>query len=115
MRLQGTILAAVALILTTGPPASSSHPTRTCLDIDPEVKHGVSNDDIADDSLRASPGATDAGHPPEHEGCVTEQVESGQNWGGTNIDFEIIGDGDPDASDSPDTPDLTCTVPEDRG
>lgn len=69
----------------------------------------MSNDDIVD-SIWAYPGATDADHPPRYEGCVTERTGPDQDWTGTQIDFEITGVADPDDSDSPETPDLTCTV-----
>ena len=82
-----------------------------CVDIGEDVRYTVSNDDIVD-VMWAYPGSTDADHPPRYEGCVTEKVEPGQNWGGTNIDWEVTGAGDPDSSDSPETPDRTCTVPE---
>ena len=101
----------IGVAAVNAPAAEASHPTMMCLDIEPETKHDVTNDDMLF-ALGAYPGATDAGHPPEHEGCVTGSVEEGQDWGGTEIDFEIVGVGDPDDGDSPSTPDRTCTVPE---
>lgn len=111
-----TSLAAIAALSLVGAavPAGASHPTRICLELEQEQQYAVSNDDIVD-AVRAYPGATDADHPPEHEGCVTEQDEPGNDWGGTNIDFEITGAADPDSGDSPTTPDMTCTVAEGGG
>jgi hypothetical protein len=89
--------------------AMASHPSQICLDLEPgEVPPTPGMGDM--DVVTAYPGATDAGHPPQHEGCVTGRVEPGGDWGATNIDFEITGVADPDSSDSPSTPDMTCTV-----
>ncbi len=104
------VLALIALV-SGGVPAHASHPSWLCLDIEPEEQRDITNDDVLY-MLRAYPGATDAGHPAEHEGCVTGQVEPEQDWGGTTIDFEVTGVSDPDSSDSPATPDMTCTVPQ---
>ena len=106
----GSALLFVAATSLSAPiAASASHPTQMCLDIEPEAGLGYVGGG-GTESLYAYPGATDAGHPPEHEGCVTELVEPGQDWSGTNIDFEISGVGDPDGSNTPATPDMTCTV-----
>ena len=100
-------LSSIALLLPLAPgPASASHPEQMCLDLREEHTYDTSNDDMFN-TLQAYPGATDARHPGEHQGCVTELVEAGQNWGGTNIDFEILEDED---GDSPTMPDMTCTV-----
>src|SRR5687767_15152509 len=96
----------VAALCPTG--ASASHPTQICLDLDPDRHHAVNNDDITD-TVWAYPGATDAGHPPQYQGCVTERTGPDQDWTDTQIDFEITGVGDNDG-DTPETPDLTCTV-----
>lgn len=93
------------LALVPGP-AAASHPTQMCLDLQDEHTYDTSNDDILR-TLQAYPGATDAGHPAQYAGCVTEQTEAGQSWAGTNIDFEIIED---ENGDSPTVPDMTCTV-----
>lgn len=101
----------VAAVVMAGPAAVfAAHPTQLCLDIEPDETYATSNDDVIE-ALQAHPGGTDAGHPPEHEGCVTGLVEPGQDWDGTNIDFEIVGVADPDSSDTPATPDMTCTIP----
>lgn len=104
-----------ALVLTSAglTPASASHPTWMCLDIDPDHASPMSNDDIVD-SIQAYPGVTDAGHPPQYDGCVIEHMQPSQDWTGIQIDFEITGVADPDEpdSDSPGTPDMTCTVGE---
>jgi hypothetical protein len=99
----------LALVASSVQAASASHPTQICLDLDPDQAYPMSNDDIID-SVWAYPGATDADHPPQYEGCVTERTSGDQDWTGTNIDFEITGVADPDESDSPATPDLTCSV-----
>lgn len=104
----------LGLVGALGPAASASHPTQLCLDIGADEYHAVSNDDIVD-VMRAYPGATDDGHPPEHQGCVTQQEDPQHTASGTNVDWEITGAGDPDSSDSPETPDRTCTVPEGSG
>ena len=116
MRKLVMVLGALALTSASLTPASASHPSQICLDIDPDQHHAMSNDDIID-SLWAYPGATDADHPPQYEGCVTELVQPGQDWTDTQIDFEITGVADPDEpdSDSPRTPDMTCTVGEGAG
>lgn len=116
MRKLAMVLGTLALMSTGLTSASASHPTQMCLDIDPDHASPMSNDDIVD-SIWAYPGATDAGHPPQYGGCVTELVQPGQDWTGTQIDFEITGVADPDEpdSDSPRTPDMTCTVGEGAG
>ena len=98
-------------VLAAGMPvAHASHPTTMCLDLTPDAASPrAMADEVA--PLVAYPGTTDADHPPQHEGCVTGQQSSGQDWGGTNVDFEITGPRDPDESDSPRTPDMTCTIP----
>ena len=93
------------------PIAEASHPTMMCLDIEPEQEHDVTNDDMLK-ALHAHPGATDAGHPPEHEGCVTSLDQEGQDWTDINIDFEVTGGTGQESDDSPTSPDMTCTVPE---
>ena len=107
-------LSVFGLLAALVPGASASHPTQMCLDIDPDRASPMSNDDIID-SIWAYPGATDADHPPQYEGCVTERTGPDQDWTGTQIDFEITGVADPDGSDTPTTPDLTCTVGEGGG
>ena len=110
-------LAAALLVMggLAAPSAEASHPTQFCLDVVQETTSAYSDDDVTE-TLVAYPGASDANHPPEHEGCVTELVEPGSgNWGGNVIDFEITGVADPDDSDSPNTPDMTCTVAEEAG
>ena len=104
-----SIALGLVLFVAVVPAASASHPTQLCLDIEREEQYAVSNDDIVD-AIRAYPGATDADHPPQHEGCVTQQQEPEQDWSGTEIDFEVTGAGDPDASDSPGTPDFSCSI-----
>lgn len=91
-------------------PAIASHPAQICLDLEYEDWYPVSNDDMVDD-LRAFVGATDDDHgEPHEEGCVISQGEGG----GTVVDFEIEGVSDPDASFSPESPDMTCTTYEDN-
>lgn len=109
-------LATLTLAATGMTSASASHPTQLCLDIDPDRASPISNDDIVD-PIQAYPGVTDAGHPPQYEGCVIELIQPSQDWTGTQIDFEITGVADPDEpdSDSPGTPDMTCTVDEGAG
>lgn len=100
-------------VLATGMPlARASHPTTMCLDLDPDQQTIPMNDLGSGGPLWAYPGVTDAEHPPQYEGCGSEATGHYQDWGGTNIDFEFTGAGDVDASDSPSTPDQTCTVVE---
>ena len=97
-----------ALAIGSSVAAFAAHPTQMCLDLEQEETHDKSNDDYMY-RLLAYPGATDDGHPAEHDECVTELVEPGQDWEGTEIDFEIIEDAN---GDSPEDPDMTCTVGE---
>jgi hypothetical protein len=84
--------------------AAASHPTQICIDAEPDRSHPTSNDDEAE-TLAVGVGATDDGHPPEQEGCVIQGQE-----GQVQLDFEITGVADPDSSDTPETPDMTCTT-----
>ena len=108
-RLSWTLAIYILLLAGAVGTAEASHPTHMCLDLTEEHVFETSNDDMIR-GVQAWPGATDADHPPQHQGCVTELVEQGQDWTGTNIDFEIVGASDPDNADSPTTPDMTCTV-----
>ena len=88
--------------------ARASHPSLTCLDIEPDRAHPEAPGGQVD-RLTAYVGTNDDDHEePQEEGCV---VTEGDDFGNANIDFEIIGAGDPDAGDSSDSPDMTCTVP----
>jgi hypothetical protein len=104
-----SVVLSLGLVAMVVPAASASHPTQICLDLDPEHSQAISNDDIVD-SVWAYPGATDDDHPSRYEGCGTERTGEDQDWGGANIDFEVTGVRDPDDSDSPESPDMTCTV-----
>lgn len=101
------VLSAIALTATGLTPASASHPTWLCVDSGPDNHYPVSNDDIVD-VLTITVGGSDDGHPPQSGGCVTS--ENG-NSEGTLIHVEVTGAADPDESDSPGSPDLSCTVP----
>ena len=107
-RLWWVSLLVAALAIGSSVAAFAAHPTQMCLDLEQEHTYDTSNDDYMY-RLLAYPGATDAGHPAEHDECVTELVEPGQDWEGTEIDFEIIEDDD---GDTPEEPDMTCTVGE---
>lgn len=97
----------VVLLATLGSPARASHPNVMCVDVGMNERYGMAGDDAVE-YVRATIGTNDADHePPTQEGCVP--IES--DFGGTEIDYEIAGAGDPDASDTPETPDMTCTVP----
>lgn len=89
------------------PGAEASHPAFTCVDIEPDSA-SPSSPGGETERLTAYVGTNDDDHEePAEEGCV---ITEGDDFGNTNIDFEVIGAGDPDESDSPDTPDMTCTV-----
>ncbi len=103
-------LVAVAFVGAMPLASHGAHPSQMCLDLVPEHTFATSNDDVIE-TLQAYPGTTDAGHPPEHEGCVTDQVED-QDWGGTTIYFEILEDED---GDDPSAPDMQCEVPQEMG
>jgi hypothetical protein len=86
-------------------PAQASHPSTQCIDVEPDSWIRFARNDEA---LTVSLGASDAGHPPQDEGCV---IDPGSRSGTpVEIDLEIVGDEDPDSSDSPETPDLTCVI-----
>lgn len=87
--------------------ASASHPTWICVDSGPDSNTAVSNDDQVD-YLTIKTGGSDDGHPPQTGGCVTNE---GGDSGGTVFYVEVTGASDPDSSNTPETPDLKCTVP----
>ncbi|HWL65863.1 MAG TPA: hypothetical protein VNP73_07805 [Actinomycetota bacterium] len=104
------LVAAVLVMGTVAIPAEGSHPTRQCIDAEPDFHYGVVNDGKTD-RLRVSLGVSDDENHPPKEGCITEDgTGSGQE---TEIDFEITGESDPDDSDTPESPDRTCTIPRD--
>src|SRR5688500_18155209 len=85
--------------------ARAAHPTQICLDVRPDRKGALSNDGDAEE-LEAAVGATDADHEePHQDGCVI-----GEGGGQTQVDFEITGVSDPDESDSPQSPYMSCTT-----
>jgi hypothetical protein len=98
------VMVAVAALAV---PASASHPNIMCLDVGMNERYGTADDDMIE-YVRATIGTNDADHQePFQEGCVPLEGD----FQGTQIDFEISGAADPDSSDSPETPDMTCTVP----
>ena len=100
-------LALVAAVIALGlilPEAKGAHPTRLCLDAEPDHTYRTSNDG-EEDYLVVRLGASDAGHPPEQEGCVTEGHAAGES---TEIDLEVHQDED---GFSPETPDAGCVIP----
>jgi hypothetical protein len=99
-------LASVALAATGVTAASASHPTWMCIDSGPDSRYPVSNDDIVD-VLTITVGASDDGHPPQSDGCVTSEEGNSE---GTLIHVEVTGVADEDG-DTPASPDLSCTVP----
>ena len=97
----GALLLLPSLVLS----AQAAHPTQICLDVRPDREGAISNDGDAEE-LEAAVGATDADHEePHEEGCVI-----GEGGGQTQVDFEITGVSDPDESDTPETPDMSCTT-----
>jgi len=103
-----SVVGAVLLLAALAAPAEGSHPTQICLDVLPERAYPTAGDDIVDD-LGAHVGATDDDHEePHQEGCVTGQGSGS----GSIVDFEIDGKPDPDESFSPESPDMTCAIPE---
>lgn len=103
------LLVVGALVLTSAGAtfASASHPAQICIDSGPDTNSPVSNDNQVD-YLRVSVGASDDDHhPPQDDGCV---ISEGGDAGGTIIHVEVTGAADDDG-DTPEEPDLTCTVP----
>src|SRR5687767_8852930 len=97
--------AALFVLATFTPAATASHPTQICLDVRPDRSYPASNDGD-EEELEAAIGATDDDHEePHQEGCVI-----GDGGDQTQVDFEVTGAGDPDGSDSPESPDMTCTT-----
>ena len=106
-RILKQMLGAAGLLLFSSlmVPAQAAHPTQICLDVSPDREWAVSNDRDAE-QLEAAVGATDADHEePHEEGCVI-----GEGGGQTEVDFEITGVSDPDESDTPETPDMSCAT-----
>ena len=100
------LLVLTALLAASGAvPAGASHPQSLCIDAEPDRHFAVSNDDLGD-SLTVSRGGSDADHPPDSD-C---HIEAGSTGDSVEIDFEVTGAADPDSGDSPETPDLTCTI-----
>ncbi|MGH2807161.1 MAG: hypothetical protein ACRDKT_07780 [Actinomycetota bacterium] len=87
-------------------PVRAAHPNIMCVDLGPDTLQGRSGDDIWERAI-ATIGTNDADHEePFEEGCVVLEGD----FGGTQFDFEVTGVADPDSSDTPQTPDLTCTI-----
>ena len=99
-------LAAVALVATGMTTASASHPTRICIDSGPDSRYPTTNDDNVE-VLTITVGASDDGHPPQSDGCVTSAEGNSE---GALIHVEVTGVADEDG-DTPASPDLSCTVP----
>jgi hypothetical protein len=103
------LLVLTALMAATGAvPAGASHPQSHCIDAGADNSTHISNDGETD-VVEVARGTSDADHPPDSE-C---HVEDG-GGGAIEIDFEVTGTADPDDSDSPESPDLTCTIEADR-
>jgi hypothetical protein len=106
MRTRALALVIVALAALTVP-AGAAHPNFVCLTLGGDSTYPTSNDNQVD-LVGAVVGTNDADHTEPHQaGCIPTEGDHG----GNNIDFEITGAADPDSSDSPSTPDLTCTIP----
>jgi hypothetical protein len=105
MRKRALALVVVALA-ALAVPASAAHPNIMCVDVGMNERYGSSGDDMVE-YVRATIGTNDADHEePFQEGCVPIEGD----FAGTQIDFEITGAADPDSSDTPGTPDMTCTI-----
>lgn len=102
-------LLGVAVLAGVISPAKASHPTRLCIDAGEDEHSPDSNDDVLD-SITVWLGSSDGNHPPQ-AGCFTDQ--GGPAGTEINIDFEITANADPDSSDTPESPDMTCTIPAD--
>jgi hypothetical protein len=102
----GTGFAVTALMAASGAvPAGASHPQSLCIDFGEDSSTHVINDGRTDE-LHVSRGTSDGDHPPDSE-C---HIQEGGGGDAMEIDFEITGVADPDTDDSPETPDLTCTI-----
>lgn len=98
-RLASTVLAVVMLASMVGfaAPAAANHPS-SCLDLTPETASNPAGTNHTITAQLRVVTATCTG------GAVTPTN------GPVNIDFEITGVNDVDGGNTPDTPDLTCTV-----
>jgi hypothetical protein len=106
-----TSMALLAALLISGlmAPAQASHPTSQCINLEPDPAYPTYS--YATDYLSATYGLSDDNHPPDQACHTGDAGVAGQDL---NIDFEISGVADPDSSDTPETPDLTCTIAADE-
>jgi Ca2+-binding RTX toxin-like protein len=95
----------LALLVPLAVPAGANHPT-SCLSVTPEFE---TNPAGATHTLTAELRGRTPGPDPEDPFCAGNPVNATST---VNIDFEVIGPGDPDDSNSPQTPDLTCDIAE---
>jgi hypothetical protein len=108
------LLTLTALIVPVAGPALANHPSNTCLDVEPDDdENPVGSNHVMVAKLRSTAPSTTTGPVATCEGTGQgtpsgDATNSGAS--GVNIDFEITGVNDPDASDSPATPDRTCTI-----
>lgn len=98
----------VALVVPFTGAAMANHPSNTCLDVEPEdVDRPVGTLHTMTATLRSTSNTLSCEQTPTGDRPAAVNVTSAS---GVNIDFEITGVNDPDDSESPGTPDLTCTI-----
>ncbi|MDQ4064641.1 MAG: Ig-like domain-containing protein, partial [Actinomycetota bacterium] len=100
----GTLTTVLVLALIAGafaaPAAIANHPANTCLDVEPETD---TNPAGTTHTVTATLRTT-----VNNNNCTGAAV---QNTGSAvEISFELSGPGDTDNGDTPDTPDLQCTI-----
>lgn len=98
-RIASTVLAVALLasMVAVAAPAAANHPS-SCLDLTPETATNEAGDAHTITATLRVITAT----------CTGGAVEPTN--GPVNVDFEITGPNDVDGGNTPDTPDLTCTV-----
>ncbi|MDQ3879296.1 MAG: hypothetical protein M3290_13260, partial [Actinomycetota bacterium] len=96
-------LAVLAGTLVLGTGAAHGAVPASCLDVTAETASAqTSTVQSATATLRSIQGASPG------SGCTAAAVTVGS--GTANIDFEVTGPSDPDQTNSPASPDLTCTI-----
>ena len=93
-------LALMASVLVgLGAVAQANHPAGSCIDIAPESDTSpVGDTQTVTVTLRTLEG----------DACTGAPLTPGK--GPITVDFEVTGPNDPDAGNTPDTPDLSCTI-----
>jgi hypothetical protein len=96
------LLASMAVLVPLAAPAAANHPP-SCLDLTPETETNQAGTDHTITATLRAVSTPCTGAPVTPNG-------GGGGGGPVNIDFEVTGPNDPDAGNTPDTPDLSCNV-----